>query len=190
MYVRNYAMERKESNLQRWLLVTFWAALLAAFIAFSSCTRVFAQTPTPGLTTLPSAEQVIQRQLDPFSGSIPQGKATPEAIDLSVQDALDRALKYNLGLYLSDRATEQARAARLRALSDLLPMVNGAVTEEGQKINLKSFGFTFPGFPSSIGPFSLFELQAAGTWNPLNLHYISGVHAASQNVKASQFSYR
>ena len=191
MYVRNYAMERKESNLQRWLLVTFWAALLAAFIAFSSCTRVFAQTPTPGLTTLPSAEQVIQRQLDPFSGSIPQGKATPEAIDLSVQDALDRALKYNLGLYLSDRATEQARASRLRALSELLPMVNGSVAESENKINLKAFGFSnFTGFPSSVGPFGLFELQATGTWNPLNLHYINGVRSADQNVKASQFSYR
>jgi len=70
-------------------------------------------------------------------------------------------------------------------------MINGSVTEEEQKINLKAFGFSnFPGFPSSIGPFSLFELQAAGTWNPLNLHYLSGVHAASQNVKASQFTYR
>jgi outer membrane protein TolC len=148
-----------------------------------------AQAP-PALTTLPSAEQVIQRNQDPFAGSIPQGKATADVIELSIEDALNRGLKYNLGLYFSDRATEQSRAAQLRALSELLPVVNGSVTEEIQKINLKAFGFTFGGFPSSVGPFSLFELQAGGHWNPLDLHYISGVRAAAQNVKASQFAYR
>lgn len=185
-------MERNESKPKRCASDSWGRALAVAAVFLFTCCLASAQTPTSPaeLTTLPSAESVIQRNQDPFSGSIPQGRATPGVIDLSVQDALDRALKYNLGLYLSDRATEQARAARLRALSDLLPMVNGAVTEEEQKINLKSFGFTFPGFPSSVGPFGLFELQAAGTWNPLNLHYISGVHAASQNVKASQFTYR
>ncbi len=183
-------MEPKASNPQRYRSRRRRAALAAGAALFFSGALASAQTQAPGLSTLPSAEQVIQRSQDPFSGSIPQGKATPETIDLTVQESLDRALKYNLGLYLSDRATEQARAAHLRALSDLLPMVNGAVTEEGQKLNLKEFGFTFPGFPTSVGPFSLFELAATGTWNPLNLHYISGVHAASQNVKASEFSYR
>jgi outer membrane protein TolC len=149
-----------------------------------------AQTQSPGLTSLPTAEQIFQRSQNPFSGSIPQGTATPGVLDLTVQDALDRALKYNLGLYLSDRATEQARAAQLRALSELLPNVNASVTEEEQKINLKAFGFaSFPGFPTSVGPFGLLELQATGTWKPLDLHYISGVRSAQQNVKASQFSY-
>ena len=182
-------MDRRESNPWGCLLQLCRAALATAVAVFSSGVAA-AQTQIPGLTTLPSAEQVIQRNQDPFAGSIPQGQATPGVIDLSVEDALDRGLKYNLGLYFSERATEQTRAARLRALSELLPMVNGGVTESGNKINLKAFGFNFPGFPSSIGPFSLFELQATGTWDPLNLHYISGVHAASENVKASQFSYR
>ena len=149
-----------------------------------------AQSQIPGLTSLPSAEQVIQRSQDPYSGSIPQGKVGPEPVELTIEDALDRGLKYNLGLYLSERATDETRAARLRALSDLMPVLNGGFTEEEQKINLKAFGFNFPGFPTSVGPFGLAELQAGGTWTPLNLHYIDNVHAASQNVKAAQFSYR
>ena len=40
-----------------------------------------------------------------------------------------------------------------------------------------------------MGPFGLTELQATGSWTPLNLHYINGVHAARKNVKAAQFSY-
>jgi outer membrane protein TolC len=164
-----------------------WILLSSAAVMVLYSCQAFGQQPA--LTTLPSAEQVIQRGQDPFSGSIPQGKATNEVIELSVIDALDRGLKYNLGLYLSERATDQTRAERLRSLSNLMPVINGAVSEQDQKINLKAFGFTFAGFPSSVGPFGLTELQASGTWTPLNFHYINNLHAASQDVKAAQFSY-
>lgn len=185
-----YNMERSESNLLTLAHIVRRALLITGAALPLALTPAFAQTEAPGLTSLPSAEQVIQRVQDPYSSSIPQGKATNEVIELSIEDALDRGLKYNLGIYLSQRATDQTRASRLRALSDLMPVINGSFTEEEQKINLKAFGFNFPGFPSSVGPFGLTELQAAGTWTPLNLHYIDNVHAATQNVKAAQFSYK
>jgi outer membrane protein TolC len=186
----NYIMERSESNSIQRRSAFRWIFLSSATTLLVSQSLAFGQVESQGLSTLPSAEQVIQRSQDPYSGSIPQGQATNQVIDLSIEDALDRALKYNLGLYLSERATEQTRAARLRSLSNLMPVVNGGFTEEEQKINLKAFGFNFAGVPPSIGPFSLTELQAGGTWTPLNLHYITGLHAASQDVKASQYSYR
>jgi outer membrane protein TolC len=146
---------------------------------------------TGGITTnLPSPEEVIQRNTDPYSGSLPQGKATTETMDLSVEQALDLGLKYNLGLYLSDRATAQARAARLRALSQILPNVNGSVTEEVQRLNLKAFGFTFPGFPGSVGPFGLLDIRATGDWDFANLSRIDSYRAAKQNVNAAQYSYK
>jgi outer membrane protein TolC len=183
----NYNMERSKSNSLRRTLGFGWISLSsAAVIVLLSC-QAFGQQPA--LTTLPSAEEVIQRGQDPFSGSIPQGKATNEVIELSVIDALDRGLKYNLGLYLSERATDQTRAERLRSLSNLMPVINGSFAEQEQRINLKAFGFNFPGFPTSVGPFGLTELQASGTWTPINLHYINSLHAASQDVKAAQFSY-
>ncbi|HEY1731889.1 MAG TPA: TolC family protein [Terriglobales bacterium] len=183
-------MERPESNSPQHSFRFGWIVLSSAAVVVVSGSLALGQTSSPGLTSLPSAEQVIQRAQDPFTGSLPQGKATNEVIDLTVQDALDRGLKYNLGLYFSERATEQTRAERLRALSNLMPVVNGSFTEEEQKINLKAFGFNFPGFPSSVGPFGLTEVQATGSWTPLNMHYISNLHAASQDVKATQFSYR
>ena len=181
-------MERLGNNFRR--PDTRLSCLWLGAVLLLSGGAALAQTEAPGLTSLPSAEQVIQRPQDNFSGSIPQGKATPEVIDLTVEDALDRGLKYNLGLYLSDRATDQSRAARLRSLSELMPVVNGGLTEQAERINLKAFGFTFPGFPTSVGPFGLFELQASGSWTPLNLQYFNNLHAASQNVKAAQYSYR
>src|SRR5436309_586665 len=57
-------------------------------------------TNATGLTPLPSANEVIQRNTDPYSGSLTQGKATPEPIDLTIEDAINRGLKYNLALYL------------------------------------------------------------------------------------------
>jgi outer membrane protein TolC len=179
---------RCNTNSDRWMLarVTFAAALL-----LSASRLAFAQgTNATGLAPLPSPEQVIQRNTDPYAGSLPQGKATAETIDLTIEQALDMGLKYNLGLYLSDRVTDQARAARLKALSELMPTFNGSVSEELQRVNLKSFGFTFPGFPSSIGPFALFEVGATGEWNFGNLSHLDSLRAAKQNVQAAQFSYK
>ena len=182
-------MERAESIVSRSAVLFGNSVLGVSVVLLALCCAAAAQTSYPALPSLPSAEQIIQRQQDPYSGSIPQGKATPEVIDLTVEDALDRGLKYNLGLYLSDRTTDVIRAQRLRALAELMPVINGGFTEEALKINLKAFGFNFPGFPSSIGPFGLTELQAGGSWNPLDLHSINKLHASTQNVKAAQFNY-
>ncbi len=160
----------------------------AAFLL--TCIPAFAQSGTGGLSTLPTAEDVINRNQDPYLGSIPQGRATSGILDLTVEDALDRGLKYNLGLYLAARVTEQAGAAHLLALSDLLPVVNGSFSESDQKLNLKQFGFAFPGFPTSVGPFGISDLRATGSWTVLDFHSINNIQAASQNVKAAQFTYR
>src|SRR5271169_5318525 len=165
-------------------------ATLIGGIVLLACWPSWGQTGIGGLSTLPSAEQVINRNQDPFAGSIPQGQAKGEVLDLTVEDALDRGLKYNLGLYLDARVTEQSSAARLRALSDMLPVVNSSFSESNQKINLKQFGFTFPGFPESVGPFGLSDLRATGAWTVLDFHSINNIQAASQNVKAAQFTYR
>ena len=159
-------------------------------IVLLACWPAWGQTALGGLSTLPTAEQVINRNQDPFTGSIPQGHATADVLDLTIEDALDRGLKYNLGLYLAARVTEQSSAARLRALTDLLPVVNGSFSELDQRLNLKQFGLTFPGFRTSVGPFGLSDLRATGAWTVFDFHSISNIQAASQNVKAAQFTYR
>lgn len=184
-----YCVERAKCNRLSDVLQLLGSALIgAAFLL--TCIPAFAQSGTGGLSTLPTAEDVINRNQDPYLGSIPQGRATSGILDLTVEDALDRGLKYNLGLYLAARVTEQAGAAHLLALSDLLPVVNGSFSESDQKLNLKQFGFAFPGFPTSVGPFGISDLRATGSWTVLDFHSINNIQAASQNVKAAQFTYR
>src|SRR5215467_4806392 len=64
----------------------------------------------------------------PFQGSVPTGKATGTSLALTLKDAVDRALKYNLGVIQSDQNTRSARAERLRYLSALLPTLYGQLT--------------------------------------------------------------
>jgi outer membrane protein TolC len=187
-----YNMERPESNVSKKTGCVLCAGLTAVLVLLG-LTPATGQSSGQQLYSLPSAEQVINRNQDPYAGSIPEGNATADTIELTVEDALQRGLKYNLGLYLADRVTQQSRAAHLRALSDMMPMVNGSFAEEEQKINLKALGFSgaiFPGVPTSVGPFAITDLRATGAWNAIDLHTIDNVRAASQNVKAAQFTYR
>jgi outer membrane protein TolC len=183
-------MKRMRRNISIYASLARRNAVLAAATLWLSCGLLQAQvTGTSPLAPLPSAEAVINRNTDPYAGSIPQGKATSETIELTIDDALDRGLKYNLGLYLSNQTTAEARAARLRSLSSLLPNINGAFAEELQRLNLKSFGLTFPGFPTSVGPFGLTATQATGTWNMLDLSSIDKYRASGETVRAAEFSY-
>jgi outer membrane protein TolC len=163
---------------------------LAAVIVLLAA-RLAAQLPSSsGIAPLPRAESVINRSTDPYSGSVQHDKLTSETLDLTIIDALDRGLKYNLGLLLSSNTTAEARALRMQSLSRLLPNINGSFAEELQRINLKSFGFKFAGFPSSVGPFGITATSATGTWEPLNASSIDGYRAAGQTVKAAEFNYQ
>ena len=185
-----YTMNRMRRNISTHAYSLRRNSLLVAAALLLSCGPLRAQaTSGSSLAPLPSAEAVITRNTNPYSGSIPQGKATNEVIELTIDDALDRGLKYNLGLYLSDQTTAEARAARVRSLSALLPNISGAFAEELQRLNLKSFGLTFPGFPSSVGPFGLTATQATGSWNLLDLASVDKYRAAGETVKAAEFNY-
>jgi hypothetical protein len=83
-----------------------------------------------------------------FQGSVPTGQATGTMLELSLKEAFDRALKYNLGLIESDQSARAARAARLRSLSALLPNISTEVSATIEQINLKAFGLSLL-FPAS-----------------------------------------
>jgi outer membrane protein TolC len=119
-------------------------------------------------------------------GSVSQGTASGTPIPLSISDAIDRALKYNLGSIVSNQETRVARADRLRKLSELLPRVNGGVTEIVQQINLAAFGFSnFPGVRSVVGPFSVIDARARYTQTLIDFRRLHEFRSAGEDLKAS-----
>ncbi|HYM11113.1 MAG TPA: TolC family protein [Bryobacterales bacterium] len=126
----------------------------------------------------------------PFSGSVPTGQATAAVVPLSLGEAIERGLKYNLGLLLEEQSSRLAQGARYRARSALLPNVAAGISETGQQINLAAFGFSgFPGIGNIVGPFNIFDTRASVSQPILDLRALRNDRTASENVRATQYSY-
>ncbi len=127
-------------------------------------------------------------ETNPFFGSVPQGSVSAEPLPLSVKDAVDRALKNNLGLLLQEESASAAKGARWRALADLLPDVSGGVTERRQVINLEAFGFQVK--PSIVGPFNVFDARVFLSQPIIDISAVNSAHAAAANLKAEQYGIK
>src|ERR1700758_4144130 len=78
-------------------------------------------------STTPSS--LAGQQQNPFLGSVPTGTLSDKPVELSLPDAIDRGLKYNLGVVENQYSLRQAQAARLRALSAMIPSVSGLLRQ-------------------------------------------------------------
>lgn len=127
----------------------------------------------------------------PFLGSVPSGQRTPEVLHLTVKEALERGLQYNLGLLLSEQDSRSARAARWNALSRLLPHAGAHVTETEQQINLQAFGFPgIPGIPTIVGPFSVFDARGSVSQSVFDWSAYKGFKSAAASQEAVRFTYQ
>jgi len=139
---------------------------------------------------MPSASQ------GSFSGSVPS-KLEPGVLQISLKDAIARGLKQNLGVLLSSQDVRAARGSRWQELSALLPNVTTSSYANGSQVDLAEFGFTFKlppsaGFsiPSIVGPFGYFDSRAYVTQSLFDWRAINNTHAASENVKSAQDTYK
>jgi outer membrane protein TolC len=127
-----------------------------------------------------------------FQGSVPTGAPSSTALALTLREAIDRGLKANLGLLVSNSANENSRGERLRALSALLPQANAQVSETVQQINLKTIGFNFqfPGvsIPTIVGPFHFTDLRAYASWTAFDYSARKNYSASQENKRAAELS--
>lgn len=151
--------------------------------AASTYSGISAQSSTPTVT-LPIGNQ------NPFLGSVPAGKATAEVIPLSFSDAIDRGLKQNLGVLLSEDSTLAARGQKWKELSALLPHVSASITESLQTLSLAQFGFKIQGVPEIIGPFNYLDARGYLTQSVFNWNYLQTERASEQSLKAAQYTYK
>ena len=145
-----------------------------------------------GLALAAVSSRAAEQNDQNFQGSVPQGTATASPIPLTLNDAITRGLKANLGLLTNEQSSLEVRAERVRALSGLLPKVTGELSMTEQQINLQSLGFlvSIPpslGFsiPKVVGPYSYQAALANATVPLFDFNAISNFRASRENVKAS-----
>jgi outer membrane protein TolC len=128
----------------------------------------------------------------PFLSSVPEGKATAEVVPLSFKDAIDRALRNNLGLLLGSDNLLTARGQKWEELSHLLPYVSAAATQSATQIDLAALGFrfNFPGVPNVVGPIGTFDARLYATAPLFDWHAIQRERGASANESAARYNYQ
>jgi outer membrane protein TolC len=152
------------------------------------------ESPVPGTTTsVDTINPSIQVQ-GPYAGSVPSGASLPFSGKLSLNDAIERGLRYNLGTVGLAQTVRAARGQRRVARSVLLPNLNGNLSETVQQTNLEAFGLRFqsplPGFaiPTVVGPFNYFDLRATLSQKVADITAWNNYRSAVETVCANEFS--
>ena len=148
-----------------------------------------------GLLPLLSAAMVgtttANAQNTTVSGSVPSGPASDHVIRLTLRDAINMALKYNLGAIESGQNTQIARGQRLLALSRLLPQVSVGASENVDQTILATLGIKkLPCVPSVIGPYSYSTVDASFSQTLFSFESIQRFRAARTAEQAAQLSYQ
>src|ERR1700733_88878 len=162
-----------------------------------------AQTPASGPSTATNSSLVANPQQslytatgqngaqptqDSFKGSVVAGKATDGVLDLSLDDAIQRGLRQNLGLILQTSSVKNAAGQRLEELQPLLPTVTGSASIEVEQINIAAFGFKFPGVAPIFGPFQVVDFRAYLTQNLVNVSALKNYLSAKHNFQSARLT--
>ena len=123
-----------------------------------------------------------------YQGSVVQGEASAQLIDLSLDDAIQRGLKNNLGILLNGTQVAGARGQRMSQLQSLLPEVDFKAQESVLEVDLAAEGLRIPGFPPIIGPFGYTDLRASLSWSLVDVASLRNYLAARHNFSAAQLS--
>jgi outer membrane protein TolC len=167
-------------------LIAFRAFLMAGALGCWA-EASFGQTAPPSMPgqTIPGTQGVSS-----FAGSVP-ARLVPAVISLSLRDAIDRGLKQNLGLLLSNTDIRSASGQRWEQLSALLPHATVAPYVAASEINLAELGFTSlsgVSIPASVGPFSYFDVRGSVMQSLFDWKSINALRAASLSLKSAEYT--
>jgi outer membrane protein TolC len=153
------------------------------------------ESPVPGTTTSVNTINPTIQVEGPYAGSA-AGK-TPFSGQLTVRDAVERGLQYNLGAFGVAQAVRQAHGLSKVARSALLPNVNGDLSETVEQISLVTSGLHFKlppslGFsiPTIVGPFNYFDLRATLTQTVADMTAWNNYRSAKENLRGNELSAR
>jgi outer membrane protein TolC len=136
----------------------------------------------------PTGQDLSAPTPDSFKGSVVTGKATDQILDLSLDDAIARGLRQNLGLILQTTSQQSAHGQQLEQLQALLPTVTADASIEVEQVNLAAFGLKFPGLNPIIGPFQVVDFRAYLTQSLVNVPALENYIAAKHNFAAAKLT--
>jgi outer membrane protein TolC len=152
------------------------------------------QSAIPGTTNSVNTINPTVQVQGPFAGSASSIAKMPFSGRLSLREAVDRAVEFNLGSVGLTSAVEQSRGQTKIARSFLLPNFNASLSDTVQQTNLQALGlrlsFPVPGFspPTIVGPFNFFDLRATLSQTVLDLTARNNYRAAKQIVRANELT--
>jgi outer membrane protein TolC len=153
---------------------------------------VATQTAIPGTTTSVNTLNPTIQVSGAYSGSANSTAARPFSGKLSLQEAVERAVEYNLGAVGMTHAMRQVHGQTRVARSALLPNVSGDFSETEETVNLAALGVRFnaPGFsiPAVVGPFNYMDLRARLTQTVADFTALNNYRAAQETLRATQLS--
>jgi outer membrane protein TolC len=162
----------------------FNAAMLCTVVVLAGVSLASAQ-PRPSLPPT-----------SPFAGGVPEGTVVKDTLTLTPVDVLERALRHNLGVLLSEQGTERALGARAVARAELLPNVTASASVSRRKNNLEAFGFPLDAspliatFPRIVGPFTVYDARVFLSQSIFDLSAYNAMKAEGHTVAAARHSYR
>jgi outer membrane protein TolC len=156
--------------------------IFALLLFFSQPAEKLVAQSTPGA---PAPAGVTSSS---FQGSVPAGEVSSQPLDLSLDDAIQRGLRNNLGVILSNTQASGVRGQKLSQLQALLPTLDASWKEAVQQVDLASLGLRAPGLPTIVGPFGYTDLRAYFSLAAVNVNSIRTYLAARHNFNAAQLS--
>jgi outer membrane protein TolC len=134
---------------------------------------------------------ITEAQTSAVNASVPNGRASNEKLRLTLRDAINMALRYNLGAIESGENAQTARGQRLIALSYLLPQVSAGLSENLAQTSLATLGIkNLPGIPNVLGPFAYGKVDASLSQTVFSLESIQRFRSARTAEQTAQLSYQ
>jgi outer membrane protein TolC len=120
-----------------------------------------------------------------YSGSTPGLARTAGVLSLTLKEALAFGLRYNLGAISETQTASQTAGQRQVARSNLLPHLNTVISEEVERLNLRTQGVESSSFPLTA-QFNFFDARAARLRQTVvDFVQLNNLRSATEDVEAS-----
>ncbi|HXX46198.1 MAG TPA: TolC family protein [Candidatus Acidoferrales bacterium] len=109
---------------------------------------------------------------------------------LTLQDAIQLALKKNVDIQISATEVGEAEGTRTRNLAVLLPHASGDALANLLKNNLSIEGLSFPGIPKTVGPYAYYDFRVFASQSIVDRQAYHRWKASIQQEDAARLSYQ